>query len=404
MLGGLLREVLGQTELFRFGFYTLHVVDVPVALTIFAWGACQARTLPKLNLISFVTYAISVLLLINLVRGFALSGAAALLWARINIEAGALLLLAVTCRANETVCRSFRRAIVWCSIGIAMLVAARIVLGPSLFMLNTSEISNADINDGGRAITATGAFTLSLAVVLLLSEAIQRRVGGSTGRLVLALTLSAAEIASGQGTATIALLVMLAVIIAFSPGPLRSVRLASVAILVLITGVSAALFAGVAPSGSVAGFDLARRSGNLATRENVWAGLMSYFADLPLVNQLIGLPAGVQPYIIVTVWSEPRVWTNAIHSMYYGSLPIMGYVGLSLFVALLAWTFVQLVWRTARETGAMATPAYPAAFCLGTGIIAYSYEVRNEMWIAMFVAIFWVRYRPMKLHKTPDLS
>jgi len=36
MLAGVANEVLGQTELIGFGFYTLHVIDPPVVLTFLA--------------------------------------------------------------------------------------------------------------------------------------------------------------------------------------------------------------------------------------------------------------------------------------------------------------------------------------------------------------------------------
>ncbi len=209
----------------------------------------------------------------------------------------------------------------------------------------------------------------------------------------MAFVLLVAEAFSGQGTATIATIVMLLIVAMLERGALRGLR-AILVLLILVLAMGVALtisfddFANAA-SGS---WNLSRRSGTFAARQEIWAELMRRFPQLPLFDQLFGLPAGQQPTLVVYLSKRQAVWSMSIHSMYYGALPMMGYVGLIAYVSLLLLLFLKTFSAALGASRENPFPSFPVAFCVGTAIFSISYEVRNEQIFALFAAIWWTRY------------
>lgn len=384
-------EVLGQTELVNFGFYTLHIVDPPVVLAFLAWACCLARRLPKGGIVAVPALLIAALVLTSFVRGMATDAAPALLWARANLTTAALLLLATTCDLSRRVERGFRRALIVSGGIVAGLTLLRLMFGPGLFMLNPAEVNV--INDGGRAVTVNGAFVIGLAATLLLSDVL--RPGGShrTAKAALLVVYAVMEVASGQGTASAAMLVMLAVSLMLERGPLRGTRAALGAGLLLIVPVIVLIAFDpdqlLTSHGGI--FDIAHRADNLETRATIWAALKLGFSRQPPIDQMFGMPAGQMPDMIVYMSRQLSEWRLSIHSMYYGSLPVMGYVGLSAYIFLLVVLSLGSLVSVIGRRGAGSAPVYPLAMCAGTAILSYSYEIRLAAMMGLFVAIWWYR-------------
>ncbi len=142
----------------------------------------------------------------------------------------------------------------------------------------------------------------------------------------------------------------------------------------------------------VGNWNLAKRGGTYEGRVPIWDGLKKVWPTLPLNERLFGMPGGQMPYLVVTNWKMPAVWYGSIHSMYYGALPIMGYVGLTAYVLMLVLLTAGSLRNVLRRDSPALTPAYPLAFCIGTAILAVSYENRNQQMFGLFFALWWLRY------------
>jgi hypothetical protein len=390
MLANVGTEVLGQTQLISFGFYTLHIVDPAVVLSFIAWAAYQTKRPPGGGILIAPVLFIAVLVMMNFARGMAVDSNLALLNARQSLATASLLMLALTCDLSPRLRATFSQCLIVSASLVALLGLIRFQFGPGLFMTNLVEADQ--INDGGRVLSAFGAFNIALAATLLFSELLRGGVLRSPLRAVLFACLVAMEVATGQGTATLAMLTMLVTVLILERGAFRGLRAAGAVFLLVIA--AAVWFGGgveeLLGSGTLGSFDVAKRSHNLETREAVWAALKVGFAQQSLFDQLFGMPAGQLPPILVALFKKVYYWTLSIHSMYYGSLPMMGYVGMAAYIFLLVTvsvgTLVDVLRRASR-----AAPAYSFAMCVGTAALSYSYEVRNASLLGLFIAIWWYR-------------
>ncbi|QNE32443.1 hypothetical protein F1C10_11135 [Sphingomonas sp. NBWT7] len=391
LLASAVAEALGQTQLFGFGFYTLHIVDPPVLLAFFAWAFCQIERAPRGGLVAVLALVIAALVLMNFVRGMISDAAPALLWARANLANAALLLLATTCNLSNRVQGSFCRALIVSGGAVAVLTLLRLILGPGLFMLNPADADM--INDGGRALSSSGAFLISLAAVLLLSDVLRTGVTRATGKAALLMAYVAMEVASRQGTATVALAAMLGVVLVTERGSLRGARAAlGIGLLLMLPLLGLLAFDPDQLRSAQGGtFEIAHRVDNLDTRSTIWAALKVGFSQQSLFDQLFGMPAGQLPPMIVYLSNQLGEWRLAIHSMYYGSLPVMGYVGLSAFITLLFTLSAGSLLSVLPGRGRGSPPAYPLAMCVGTALLSYTYEIRLASMMGLFIAIWWFR-------------
>lgn len=121
---------------------------------------------------------------------------------------------------------------------------------------------------------------------------------------------------------------------------------------------------------------MAQRKANLGTRQAVWDALMQSYWSWPLLDQLIGLPAGERPTIFAAFVTGYREWTVSIHSQYYGNLAVGGSARLADLCLLLATLLFRCARGALRQVNGQISPAMGVAICLAIGIIGYSYEVR----------------------------
>jgi hypothetical protein len=392
MLAGVANEVLGQTALIGFGFYTFHVVDPAVVLTFLAWSFYQTERAPTGGLVVAPVLLVGLLLIVNFGRGITGNSASALLWARGTLEIGGLLLLGTVCSPTPAMRAVFRRALLTAGFLIAGLTFLRVIFGPQLFMTIGPVEEGIGINDGGRPLQATGAFILGMSATLLCSEVIRKGLNRGWPQAGMMLVLLFALFASGQGTATLATVAMLMIVTVFERGGYRMAR-GSLAVMGLVAITIVLIASGFDMENiKIGNWDLARRSGTYEGRLAIWSGLKKVWPTMPLSTQMFGMPGGEMPYLIVTNWKMPAVWTGSIHSMYYGAIPMMGYLGLVAYVAVLVLLTVGSLRNVLRRHSPSLTPAYPLAFCVGTVILAFSYENRNQQLFGLFFALWWLRF------------
>jgi hypothetical protein len=231
LLSGVVTEVLGQTYLVSFGFYTLHVVDPAIVLVFSAWAAYQIERPLRGGLIVIPACLITVLVLTNFVRGLSVGANAALLYGRGSLVFPGLLMLGLTCLQSNKLHQVMRNSLLTAASLIAGLSLLRQLYGPALFMTySVADVS--EINDGGRALSSSGAFIIALGATLLLSDLLRAPKLRSLGKFAWFTILVLLEFGSGQGTATLAMLAMLAVLLIVERGPYHSLRL-SISVLVL---------------------------------------------------------------------------------------------------------------------------------------------------------------------------
>lgn len=298
----------------------------------------------------------------------------------------ALLMLAMVVPAEQQLISVARRALVVSSALLSLLVLLRLATHPSLFM--TVDAPDEMINDGGRALSAQGAFLMVLASGVLTSEFLAQSRFAFDRMTFAVIALPILILLTRQGTANIAEIAMLGTVVFFQRGSSQSVRIVFGALAaMLITMLLVFLLPALRDNA-----DLIQRANNLGTREEVWTSLMAIWPSQPISIQLFGFPAGQQLPLQVYLGGSYRLWEYGIHSMYYGALPMMGYVGAVAYVAMLT----LLLWGTLR--GSLRKfdplPASSLGLCVATAILSYSYEVRNEATFGLFLAILWLRAYP----------
>lgn len=383
LAGGVVREVLGQTEIVSFGSYSLHSIDPCLFTAMLAMLGHVLHRQRGWPLYTVPILVMSGLIAFNFIRGLATDFATALLWFRANGGIVLLLLLAGFMRPSARIMRTARNALLVCAVALGVLVLLRLATYPSLFM--ALDVSDAEVNDGGRALSAQGTFLMVLASGLVTTEILQRGRFRWNPLTLLAIALPVLILLTRQGTAIIAEFFVLAIVIFLQPGKSQSGRiLLGGATLVALFGILAVSWSWLAGSE-----DVLRRSGTLEGRREVWAALMDFWTRQSLSTQLFGLPGGQKPALHVFLSGGYREWLLSFHSMYYGALPMMGYIGALAYVALLA----MLTWGTLVGIRRRSNPgpAYPFAFCVATAILSYSYEVRGEALMGLFMVICWHR-------------
>jgi len=393
VIGATLQEIIGRSEIVSFGFYTLHLIDPAPVVALLASAAYLREG--RLRWSPFVPPIVVIALLIgvNLLRGAAIASDAALLWARANLGIAVFLILAIAMRPDAAILRTARRALIATSVVLGTLVMLRLLLSPTLFMV--TDAIDAEMLMDGRPLSAQGAFLLVLASLMLTSEVLQRqsiRLGPMT---LWAALLPLLTLLTRQGTTSIALLASLLAVFALQQGRHRHSRalLAAVGAIVALGLLAAAL-----PS-LVETQDFTQRSGNLGTRREIWQSLMGLWHELPLTAQLFGLPAGERPALVIFANGGFQPWPYSIHSMYFGSLPLMGYTGAIAYVALLGVGAGKALAATLSRHRPI--PAFALACLLATAIFSVSYEVRHSEILGLFLAIWWLRASEARFSARP---
>lgn len=382
-IGGLLREFLGQSEITSFGFYNFHTVDVGVALAFLACLASLFKERMKIDLLKISVLVVSTIILLNFTRGLILNPSAALLWSRTNIGICAILLLSISIYPSFYVISNARKTLLTIAYIMALLAVLRLFTRPSLFMI----VRDSDflINDGGRPLTAQGAFCIVLASGLLVSDFFLSSSAKFRSAFA-AMFLATVVILTRQGTASIAVSAVIITILVAQRSQGQTIRLSVGALLLMPVTYVLYIFS----DDFLASSDAIQRAENLSTRKEVWSALLSEWPRQPLINQLLGLPGGEGLPLQVYLSGHFQQWDHGMHSMYYGMLPIAGYIGAVFYIVILLCITMGSIRRLIESKSVM--PAFPLAFCLATIILSYSYELRADSLLGFYSAMLCYRY------------
>lgn len=392
LAGAVIFEFQGQSSLVSLGFYTLHVVDPAPVVALAAIVANLAARRPDWPGYALPVVAILGLTIVNLLRGLAIQPDLAAQWARANIAIGLFLMLAVTMRPIPAVMRAMRLALLVAAVVLSILAVLRLAIRLDLFL--TVEGPNLMVIYDHRPLTGQGAFVITFAGLLLFSEALHRGRFILDARTLGAALLPAVVLVSRQGTASIALLAGLATIFYLQRDSTRRLRFGLGIALLLIV---AALLLIFLPS-LLDTQNFASRAGNLDMRRQIWSSLMALWPYQPSLVRYFGFPAGQQPVLTVFVDGIYQTWPYSMHSMYYGSLSAMGYLGAAAYIGLLAILGFRLLIATLKGT----MPAFALGCWVATVVFSYSYEIRMSELLGLFAAIWWLRATASLQHAAPQ--
>lgn len=395
-LSAVAREILGQSELVSLGFYTFHVIDPPVFMSLIAVIANLAVGRLTWRIYTLPILVIAGLILLNFMRGVVSDPGHALLWSRSYCGIATLLFLSISARPSRRILAVIQRSLVLTSVALLLLFSLRLGTRPNLFMLSITDVS--EINDGGRCLSVFGTFLMLLTALFTISQQLRRGRLTISLRSFLAVVLPVAIPLTGQGTATIATAISILCIILLERGPGRGFRIG----MGLFVVASALLLSQAANMETFSSSQsMGRRLNNLEIRQKVWDALSADWPRRSYVTQIIGLPGGESPRLIVYAQKAYREWTANMHSMYYGALPLMGYMGLVCYLFLLmALTILSLAGILRR--GAVI-PSYVFATCVAVWILSYSYEIRSDSLFALILVIFVLRERAGSIVRAPRL-
>ena len=392
-----IQEFRGPVPLLAFSSFNLFAVDLAVAAILLAISlVASARKL------SFTTLEITLFILVSSYIFSITAGSIAGTPQYLSSLRGAtplpvMLLLAIFTNNTQRVFRRGEQVLFYFSIVLSLLVAVRLLFGGALFM-QTTNIHEYDINDGGRPIAALGAFVLAIAATLSTYRAL---LGGKWALLWTAI-FSTALLASGQGTAGICGAVSVATVIALTPGPRRRTRLTLTIVGSLIVGGVLALYSqnvfnDFLPNNVT--HNLSQRQVNLDMRKLIWGGYWRSYLEFSDWEKLLGRPLGQDRHVELQSpqWGHVR-WAFSAHSMYVGSLAGIGLLGLVAYLGILATLLRRAavqVWRC-QSTGGI--PAIVALACvLAVIVFGYSYEVREDGFALAF-AVIALRTQPVAAH------
>lgn len=339
--GQVWNSILGTSTIALIGTYNFTIAEVSLVASGLAVATGWLRYGLRSNVLALLVLAFAVLTAMNLLRGLMETPASALVMARSTVPFAVLLLISTVRYPEKSVAKPLLDALTLSALVLTAIVFARLIFGPQLFMIGGAGLSVTDINDGGRALPAGGALLLAIAAVAITARAV--RGGPRAGRnAALATTIIAALVLTGQGTATIAGLIGLMVVIALERGPALPARLfltgtvivLSTILMLTLRELSSEDLENILP-GQI--FDnIARRDANLGTRELVWQAAWISFLQAPTFVKAFGWPTGASPDLLLQTRSWGWVtWTYSVHSMYFGTLIATGAVGAALYTIIL---------------------------------------------------------------------
>lgn len=380
-LGRFFTEVLGQTEVTSFGAYHFHTVDLPTVIAIVAAFLCVVQQGVDKRLLTVAVMVMSVLIVVNLVRGLQADAAQAQLWARSYLGLAMMLIVAVA-SGTQPPTESVRRAFGALALMLGLLALIRLVTTPTLFMI--ANVTDIDANDGGRVLSAPGAFMMALGSVWMWSDRLRSMKLLLSWRTTVPLILTTIMVLTRQGTANIAFMAGLFTIAIFEPSRTRVFRAASVVAVGIVGTLSITL---ILPMLS-AGAEMSHRSDNLSTRQAVWNAVDRIWPLQDTATQFFGLPGGQIPLLFVNLASSTQLWQRQLHNMYYQMLIAIGYLGLACYTFILISVAITAFYLASIKSRA---PAYPLAFVIMTAILGYSYDIKSEQIFGVVVAIWWTR-------------
>lgn len=378
------RETFGQDSLFHIGSFHLTLVEPVLIISLVAIFSCFGRSLPRPNIPSLAVLALGLLLFINLVRGVNVDLVPALNSLRISGLLITVLILGVL-HSNSTWFISYcRRAITISAAALLLVVLARLIFGPSTFMLDARVAMAAQLGEA-RAITAQGAFIMAAALTIQLSDWVRCGRNISSVKLYAFLLFLVCLMLTRQGTATICGLVGVSIVILLENRRNRGVRIlfASIPIVFIASILWLQPKSDFSQSPTSAPLWISsmldNRQATLETRKQVWRGVIKSYSFLPDIDKVIGTTAGSRPVVLIESrrWGHVA-WAHTYHSMYYATLVSYGALGLTFLIVLFISSVAVGIGFLKRGAGGSLSGALGIALIVISAVISYSYDIRSE--------------------------
>lgn len=369
----LYREFTGSELLFVLGSYHFSIYEPCIASSSFALVSLilsRKRTMNwgvVFSLGLFSAFAISV------IRGLFASPADALFTGRIYFTFPVFLLIATVAPISPALVRRISSGLMFGGTVLAILVIVR-----STFGILSTEVTIGD----GRPILAYGATLMAIAAILCLSDSL--RHPKKFANYIKILMFLTATIMARQGTAGIGTILGLMIVWIFERGPLASVRRVSLLLApLLVLGIvifSPNISNTVSRSSDLSTFISDRQNTN-ETREQIWESFSKEFDKASATDEFFGKPMGQKFEIYLNLWGGVE-WDNALHSMYYQILSILGYLGLTCYALILANNLFGALFRVLpmplNPEGRPVSQAATLACIVFVIVFGRSYDFRGD--------------------------
>lgn len=393
----LYRDFTGSELLFVIGSYHFSIYEPVIAISSFSLmvlslhqrGGVSFGLLFSVGL--FLSFAISV------TRGIFISPQDALFTGRIYFTFPLFLLIAYLLPTYPSLVKRIASALTLGGLILAILVLLRSFLG-----ILATEVTQAD----GRPILAYGATLMAIASILCASDVL--RFPRKPWNYVKLAIFLVATIFARQGTAGVGTIVGILIVALFEKTSMVQLRWLS---LLLAPGLLlGAIF--LAPNmGSrlsqnedLTTFIKDRQNTN-ETREQIWSSFSREFDQAPLEDQILGKPMGQKFQIYLTLWGGV-LWDNALHSMYYQILSILGYLGLIFYVAILADNLIGSLFRVAPapDDPALRPVSRTATLACVIFVIVFgrSYDFRGDSAVLLLFGTVAMRALHQRLQRGTD--
>lgn len=391
LYGWVYTEAVGTTQITSLGFYTLHSIDAPiVVVAIYCFFSIKYIIKVKPSFLLVFTIPCFILIF-NSFTGIMRSSAQALLEMRYWYTLAFIPLAAILTPQPRTILFRCRRYAIHASFALALLVYLRLAIGPDFLYMNSTLANN--VNDGGRGLSSQGATSLLMGFWLTFLQPSPPNMRRRIKTYALRLFLIAGLFLSKQGTSSIAAGLTLLIYAAVAYRPLRPVGLLALP----ITAIASPLILPIILERIFGAAFLAHRSDNLQTRELVWTGFSRLFdAQSPLIKA-IGWPLGQMPIFTIHIGGINLPWTSSLHSMYFGGLKSMGYVGMAFLVLAIFLLLIKNVYDFSSRK--VEISLIMAMSVLTLFISFYSYEANSP--IAMILIWPILAARMPSTHRLP---
>lgn len=281
----------------------------------------------------------------------------------------------------------------WLGLIFGILVLLRLGFGPQ-FLMTLEGVPVHEINDGGRALSAHGAFLLGLALVCQLSTVIKNRCSPLSKSAALVVFFLCTLILSRQGTAGIAGLFGCLLIWLLETNERHMLRVCITVLAGALVAVCLTFYGFNASEGGipfVTSDDLIRRQNNFETRMLIWDAILVAREHAGLTKNLIGWPYGIKPDLyLLSPKSGITPWHVSAHSQYYGTLISHGLIGTYAFFAIYLFGVLAFILRVinGKISGLHhISNSTRLVFILMIFILGVSYEIRNELGIILAICV-----------------
>ena len=373
-----------------FSLFLFEVIDYNIWLvdiSIFFW--CTALVFYSLrardfNLLLLALSLTCFMLLITLFRGLSGNPADVFLWVRASMLVPVAMLLGALVRKDSNLIKRIEKATILCGVILATLAISRWLTFPGFPFFETTLGANE-----GRPLSAPGGILLATASAIAVNRAINIRVNFRA--FSLCFLLIAGLLLSGQGTAIIAAVIMMAFVLFFKSETysfisifILFVFLGALFTLIFVVGLESIL-----PGDAIQYFD--QRLANRSTRQAIWDGFLPVFEGSSMLVQLIGFPAGQRPALLLSLPNgQTNLWEASLHSQYFGVLSDTGYLGAAIFAFAIIYVLITSIFRKFVFQYNRRASNLGLVLLFGCLTFGYSYEWRDSMAIPGFLSIYLI--------------